>query len=51
MRAGLDLSGSMDALDVYQRQAVDMLLGERARNAFDLSREPQATRDRYGKHL
>ncbi len=51
MRAGLDLSGSMDALDVYQRQAVDMLRGERARNAFDLSREPQATRDRYGKHL
>ncbi len=34
MRAGLDLSGSMDALDVYQRQAVDMLLGERARKRF-----------------
>jgi hypothetical protein len=51
MRAGLDLSGSMDVLDVYQRQAVDLLLGERARNAFDLAREPQAVRDRYGKHL
>jgi hypothetical protein len=51
MRAGLDLSGSMDVLDVYQRQAVDMLLGDRARSAFDLAREPQAVRDRYGKHL
>jgi len=51
MRAGLDQSGSMQALDVYQQQAVDMLLGERARNAFDVEREPQAVRDRYGKHL
>lgn len=51
MRAGLDQSGSMQALDSYQRQAVDMLLGERARNAFDIEREPQAVRDRYGKHL
>jgi len=51
MRAGLDQTGSMQALDVYQRQAVDMLLGARARNAFDVEREPQAVRDRYGKHL
>lgn len=51
VRAGLDVSGSMDALDAYQRQAVEMLLGERARRAFDLGREPQAARDRYGKHL
>ncbi|MBL9093660.1 MAG: DUF1501 domain-containing protein [Planctomycetaceae bacterium] len=51
MRRGLDLSGSMDALDVYQRQAVDMLLGERVRNAFDLTKEPQEVQDRYGKHL
>jgi len=51
MRAGLDISGSMQALDAYQRQAVDMLLGERARNAFDVEREPQAVRERYGNHL
>jgi hypothetical protein len=51
MRAGLDLSGSMDVLDVYQRQAVDLLLGDRARKAFDLGSESQAVRDRYGKHL
>jgi hypothetical protein len=51
MRAGLDQSGSMDALSHYQRQATEMLVGGRAREAFDLSREKQATRDRYGKHL
>ena len=41
----------MDALNAYQRQAVELLLGERARNAFDLSQEDPATRERYGKHL
>jgi uncharacterized protein (DUF1501 family) len=39
------------AFDTYQQQAVEMVLGRRAQNAFDLAREPQATRDRYGKHL
>jgi hypothetical protein len=51
MRADLDLDGSMAALGHYQRQAVEMLLGRRAQEAFDLTREPQTTRDRYGKHL
>jgi uncharacterized protein (DUF1501 family) len=51
LRAGRDQDGSLAALDHYQRQAVDMLLGRRAQEAFDLTREPQATRDRYGKHL
>ena len=41
----------MAALNHYQHQAVEMLLGGRAAEAFDLTREPQATRDRYGKHL
>ncbi|QDU28314.1 hypothetical protein ETAA8_34140 [Anatilimnocola aggregata] len=51
LRKGLDQNGSMDALSHYQRQAVEMLVGGRARQAFDLTREDQATRDRYGKHL
>lgn len=29
MKAGLDQDGSMDALNTYQQQAVDLLLGER----------------------
>ncbi len=51
MKAGLDQDGSMAALNAYQRQAVDLLLGERARKAFDISQEDAATRERYGKHL
>jgi uncharacterized protein (DUF1501 family) len=51
LRASLDLDGSMQALDAYSQQAVDMVLGKRAQEAFDISREPPATRDRYGKHL
>lgn len=51
LRSGLDQQGSMDALDRYQQQAIDMVVGKRAQEAFDLSREPQATRERYGKHL
>ena len=51
LRADLDLGGSMSALDAYQQQAVDMLVGRRARDAFDLSQEPESIRARYGKHL
>jgi hypothetical protein len=51
LRAGQDLGGSMAAQGHYQQQAVDMLLGRRAQEAFDLTREPEATRERYGKHL
>jgi hypothetical protein len=51
LRSGVDQSGSMDALDRYQQQAVEMVLGRRAQAAFDLSREPEAIRDRYGQHL
>lgn len=36
--------------DAYQQRAADLISGERARLAFDLSRENEATRDRYGRH-
>ncbi len=51
MRAGLDLSGSMEAQDAYSQQAVDMLTGQSAREAFDVASESEAVRDRYGQHL
>lgn len=51
LQSNLDHDGSLAALDTYQRQAVDLLLSDRARNAFDISREPAAVRDRYGQHL
>lgn len=51
IRAGLDQSGSMDALDHYGQQAFEMVLGRRAQKAFDLSSEPAHMRERYGSHL
>jgi len=51
IRAHVDKSGSLETLNDYQRQAYEMLLGDHARQAFDLSREPQRNRDRYGEHL
>lgn len=51
MKAGLDQDGSMAALNSYQQQAVDLLLGDRARTAFDLNQESPASRERYGNHL
>jgi hypothetical protein len=51
LRKDVDGSGVMDAMDRYGQQAVEMVLGGRARQAFDLSKEPDRVRDRYGKHL
>jgi len=50
MRRDLDLGGSMEAADCYMQQAVDMVLGDTARRAFDLTREPESVRQRYGSH-
>jgi len=51
LRRDIDTSGTMEAMDTYQQQAVDLLVGKRASEAFDLTQEPQAVRDRYGSHL
>lgn len=51
LRMGIDLNGSIPAMDAYRGQAVDMVVGGRAQVAFDLSREPAENRERYGKHL
>jgi hypothetical protein len=51
LRKDLDVSGSMEAMDRYGQQAVELVMGRRAQDAFDLSREPATVRDRYGKHL
>jgi uncharacterized protein (DUF1501 family) len=51
LRNDLDASGVMEAMDRYGQQAVELVLGQRAQAAFDLSREPDRVRARYGKHL
>lgn len=50
LRRGIDRSGLMDAMDQFSQRAVQMLTSPEVRNAFDLTREPQAVRDRYGNH-
>jgi hypothetical protein len=51
LRSDLDRTGSMEVLDTYRRQAVEMVIGRQAQNAFDITQEPAETRARYGKHL
>ena len=43
-------SQDLEGLDKFYQQAFDMLNAPRAREAFDLSREPAGVRDRYGRH-
>jgi len=50
MARGLDLTGSMDALDRFEQQAVQIVAGRRAQEVFDITKEPQEVRDRYGEH-
>jgi uncharacterized protein (DUF1501 family) len=51
LRRDLDQRGDLAAMDSYTQQAVDMVAGRRAQEAFDLSREPDGVRRRYGDHL
>ncbi len=45
----IDKSGVMDAVDGYTQRAVELLSSSRTRDAFDLNRETDATRLRYGE--
>ncbi len=52
IRRGVDPAlESGDGMDQYTRKALDMLTGRAAREAFDITLEPEANRQRYGKHL
>ena len=50
LRNTIDASGMMDSVDKFNQQAISLMTSPKARDAFDLSKEPQALRDRYGKH-
>ena len=45
----LDYSAEARGFDQYYERAIDMLTSDRVRQAFDLSAESPATRDRYGR--
>ena len=38
------------ALERYQKKALELVLSGRARSAFDLAQEPDAMREKYGRH-
>lgn len=50
LRRDIDHSGLMSATDQFNEKAVSLLTSDKARQAFDLSQEPDALRDRYGRH-
>ena len=51
LRRGIDQHGSIEAMDSYTGQAVEMVMGRKAQEAFDLSSEPESVRQQYGDHL
>lgn len=51
LRRDVDASGVLAGLDGFKRQALEMVTGDAVREAFDVSREAPALRDRYGRHL
>jgi hypothetical protein len=46
----IDAATRDTALSRYQARALDLIVSGRARDAFDLSQEPDQLRDRYGRH-
>lgn len=46
----LERHGAMDAMGTHYRRAFNILTSPTAKQAFDLSQEPDWIRDRYGRH-
>jgi len=51
LRRDLDTSGELAGLDQFTVRAFDMITSPQALAAFDLNREPDKTRARYGRNL
>jgi hypothetical protein len=45
-----DVSGMMEGLDRFEQEAFSLILGNGAREAFDLKKEDPRLRDRYSRH-
>ncbi|QDU17769.1 hypothetical protein CA11_56180 [Gimesia maris] len=50
MRRDLDQNGSLQSIDKFNSRALDMLTSDKSRDAFDITQESEATRDKYGRH-
>lgn len=51
LRRDVDQSGTLEGLNTFKAQALEMVTGDRVRDAFDINREDPRLRDRYGRHL
>ncbi|NNE93418.1 MAG: DUF1501 domain-containing protein [Verrucomicrobiales bacterium] len=45
----IDHTGSMENMDIHQQNAIEMVLGSNAREAFDMEKEDPKLRDSYGR--
>ncbi len=50
LQRAFDLHGELDALDQFEAQALTLLTNPQTKEAFDLSKEDERTRDRYGRN-
>ena len=50
LERAFDRAGELAALDQFEVQAMTLLTNPRTRDAFDLSKEDDRTRDRYGRN-
>ena len=50
MKRDIDRSGSLAAMDKFNERAISLLTSGKAQEAFDISKEDDATRNRYGRH-
>ncbi|MBY0522609.1 MAG: DUF1501 domain-containing protein [Gemmataceae bacterium] len=51
LRRDLDTRGELTAMDTFTARALDMITSPQAMSAFDLNREPDKVRERYGRTL
>ena len=49
LRRDMDNRGDLQSLDQFAREAFEMVTNERTAEAFDITREPEELRDRYGR--
>ena len=49
LRRDLDASGQLAGMDAFYQQAMEMITSPAALRAFDITREPDSVRERYGR--
>jgi len=50
LERAFDQAGELQALDEFETQAMTLLTNPKTKDAFDLTKEDDATRDRYGRN-